>query len=141
VDTSIVAADVAGRMPALIDDLKQLVAIPSVAFPGFPAEPVERMGAAVVDLFRRSGASDARLLDIPGGYPAVYAEIPGPAGSRWRSGSGSTQAVERGWRARSGPPTVWEAAGLTNPPFGQERPGNGRRPVGGFRRISGHVDR
>ena len=80
-DTSIVAADVAARMPALIDDLKQLVAIPSVAFPGFPAEPVQRMGAAVVDLFRKSGVGDARLLDIPGGYPAVYAEIPGPAGA------------------------------------------------------------
>ena len=80
-DFSSVTADVAARMPALIDDLKQLVAIPSVAFPGFPAEPVERMGSAVVDLFQRSGVSDARLLEIPGGYPAVYAEIPGPAGS------------------------------------------------------------
>ena len=80
-DPSIVAQDVAARMPSLIDDLKQLVAIPSVAFPGFPAEPVRRMGTAVVDLFRRSGVGDARLLDIPGGYPAVYAEIPGPAGS------------------------------------------------------------
>ena len=67
-------------MPALVDELKALVAIPSVAFPGFPSEPVHRMGEAVVDLFRRSGAP-ARLLDIPGGYPAVWAEIPAPAGA------------------------------------------------------------
>ena len=80
-DTSTVASEVAARMPALIDDLKHLVAIPSVAFPGFPSEPVQRMGDAVVDLFRRSGVGSARLLDIPGGYPAVYAEIPGPAAS------------------------------------------------------------
>jgi len=31
----------------------------------------------VVDLLQRSGAP-ARLLDIPGGYPAVWAEIPAP---------------------------------------------------------------
>ena len=38
------------------------------------------MSEAVVDLLRRSGAP-ARLLDIPGGYPAVWAEIPAPAGA------------------------------------------------------------
>ena len=84
-DMSPVATDigtvVATRMPALIDDLKSLVGIPSVAFPGFPSDPVHRMGEAVLELLQRSGATDARLLDIPGGYPAVYAEIAGPAGS------------------------------------------------------------
>ena len=30
-------------MPGLIADLEQLVAIPSIAFPGYPAEPVEEM--------------------------------------------------------------------------------------------------
>ena len=70
---------VAGLLPGLIQELSALVAIPSVAFPGFPAEPVHRMSEAVVDLFKRSGAP-ARLLEIPGGYPAVWAEIPAPAG-------------------------------------------------------------
>ena len=73
------AADrVAGLLPGLIRELSALVAIPSVAFPGFPAEPVHQMSEAVVDLFKRSGAP-ARLLEIPGGYPAVWAEIPAPA--------------------------------------------------------------
>jgi acetylornithine deacetylase/succinyl-diaminopimelate desuccinylase-like protein len=67
-------------MPELIDDLATLVAIPSVAFPGFPAEPVHRMADAVVELFRRSGVP-ARLLDIPDGYPAVWAEVPAPPGA------------------------------------------------------------
>src|SRR6476646_11126122 len=79
--TSPLAKRVAGLMPDLIDELATLVAIPSVAFPGFPAEPVHRMSEAVVDLLRRSGAENARLLDIPGGYPAVWAEIPAPAGA------------------------------------------------------------
>ena len=68
-------------MPALLDDLSTLVAIPSVAFPGFPAEPVHRMGEAVVECLQRSGAANARLWPIPGGYPAVWAEIPGPEGA------------------------------------------------------------
>ena len=80
-DSSAVRAQVTKRMPALIDELRALVAIPSVAFPGFPPEPVGRMAAAVVDLLHRSGSRDAGLLDIPGGYPAVYGTIPGPPGA------------------------------------------------------------
>jgi acetylornithine deacetylase/succinyl-diaminopimelate desuccinylase-like protein len=80
--TSPLAQRVAGLMPGLIEELATLVAIPSVAFPGFPEEPVHRMSEAVVDLLRRSGAGNARLLEIPGGYPAVWAEIPAPAGAQ-----------------------------------------------------------
>jgi len=79
--TSSLGDRVAGLMPGLIEELATLVAVPSVAFPGFPAEPVHRMSEAVVALLRRSGAENARLLDIPGGYPAVWAEIPAPAGA------------------------------------------------------------
>jgi acetylornithine deacetylase/succinyl-diaminopimelate desuccinylase-like protein len=68
-------------MPDVLDRLDALVRIPSVAFPGFDPEPVHRMGEAVVELFRAAGADDARLLEVPGGYPCVYADLPGPAGS------------------------------------------------------------
>ena len=78
--TAAVAETVAALMPGLLDELSALVAIPSIAFPGFPAEPVHRMSEAVVDLLRRSGAP-ARLLEIPGGYPAVWAELPAPPGA------------------------------------------------------------
>ena len=76
-----VAGKVAGLLPGLISELSALVAIPSVAFPGFPSTPVHAMSEAVVDLLRRSGATNARLLEIPGGYPAVWAEIPAPVGA------------------------------------------------------------
>jgi len=79
--TETVPSRVAELMPALLDDLSNLIAIPSVAFPGFPEEPVHRMGAAVVELLQRSGATNARLLPIPDGYPAVWAEIPAPEGA------------------------------------------------------------
>ena len=76
-----VRSTVASLMPDLLAELEALVAIPSIAFPGFPPGPVHRMSEAVLDLFRRSGVEDVRLLQIPGGYPAVYADLPGPAGS------------------------------------------------------------
>jgi acetylornithine deacetylase/succinyl-diaminopimelate desuccinylase-like protein len=68
-------------MPRLIRDLEELVAIPSIAFPGYPAEPVERMGRVTLDLFQKAGFGGARLMDVPSGYPPIYAELPGPEGS------------------------------------------------------------
>lgn len=72
---------VAGLMPTLIGQLEQLVAVPSVAFPGYPEAPVHQMAATTLELFREVGFSDARLMDVPQGYPPIYAEIEGPPGS------------------------------------------------------------
>lgn len=78
-------SDLAGAvsrvMPGVLDDLKSLVRIPSVAFPGFASEPVLAAAEATADVLRRSGLEDVRLLDIPGGYPAVFGEIPAPPGA------------------------------------------------------------
>jgi acetylornithine deacetylase/succinyl-diaminopimelate desuccinylase-like protein len=70
-----------GVMPRIVDDLTRLVAIPSCAFPGFPPEPVLEMANATVQLLQRSGLANARLLDVPDGYPVVYGEIPAPPGA------------------------------------------------------------
>lgn len=71
----------AAMMPLLVGQLEQLVAVPSVAFPGYPEEPVHEMAATTLDLFREVGFSDARLMDVPTGYPPIYAEAAGPPGS------------------------------------------------------------
>jgi acetylornithine deacetylase/succinyl-diaminopimelate desuccinylase-like protein len=68
-------------MPEVIAELGGLTAIPSIAFPGFPEEPVLQAANATVDLLRRYGVASARLIDIPEGYPSVYGELPGPTGS------------------------------------------------------------
>jgi acetylornithine deacetylase/succinyl-diaminopimelate desuccinylase-like protein len=68
-------------LPDVIRDLKELIPIPSVAFPGYPPEPVHRMAAATADLLKRYGMSNVRLLEIPGGYPAVTGDIPAPPGA------------------------------------------------------------
>ncbi|WP_314506884.1 M20/M25/M40 family metallo-hydrolase [uncultured Microbacterium sp.] len=72
---------VAALMPDVLQRLDALVRIPSIAFPGFDPAPVHAMGVAVVDLFEAAGVVGARLLDVPDGYPCVYADIPGPQGS------------------------------------------------------------
>ena len=79
--SSTIRARVGAVMPGVVDDLTRLVAIPSCAFPGFPAEPVLEMARETVELLRRSGLPDARLLEVPGGYPVVYAERPAPPGA------------------------------------------------------------
>jgi cysteinylglycine-S-conjugate dipeptidase len=71
----------AAMMPEVVADLSALTAIPSVAFPGFPREPVLEAADATLALLRRAGVESARLMDIPGGYPSVYGEIPGPPGA------------------------------------------------------------
>lgn len=68
-------------MPEVLTDLGRLVGIPSVAFPGFPAEPVEEMASETLRLFRGAGVANAALMNVPSGYPPVYGEITGPEGS------------------------------------------------------------
>jgi acetylornithine deacetylase/succinyl-diaminopimelate desuccinylase-like protein len=80
-DVDQIVRKAADAMPELVADLERLVAIPSIAFPGYPAEPVERMGAVTLDLFQKAGFRDARLMEVPSGYPPIYAELPGPEGS------------------------------------------------------------
>ncbi|WP_062297976.1 M20/M25/M40 family metallo-hydrolase [Demequina maris] len=68
-------------MPGVIANLEELIAIPSVAFPGYPEEPMHRMAERTLELFREAGFADAHLAEVPHGYPPIYAELPGPEGS------------------------------------------------------------
>jgi acetylornithine deacetylase/succinyl-diaminopimelate desuccinylase-like protein len=80
-DATEIIATTKQLMPDVLARHAKLVGIPSIAFPGFPAEPVHEMAQAVIDMLQDAGASTARLQEIPGGYPAVVAEIEGPEGS------------------------------------------------------------
>jgi acetylornithine deacetylase/succinyl-diaminopimelate desuccinylase-like protein len=80
-DAQEIATRATDLMPDVVADLETLVRIPSVAFPGYPAEPVEQMASTTLQLFRDAGFTDARLMDVPSGYPPIYGEIKGPEGS------------------------------------------------------------
>lgn len=62
------------RMATHRIDLERLVAIPSVSAEGFDSDDVRRCAEAVRDLLEARGCNDARLLEVDGGPPAVYAE-------------------------------------------------------------------
>ncbi|GGS79918.1 dipeptidase [Planobispora rosea] len=72
---------VAAGMPRAVEDLKRLVSIPSVAFPGHPEEPVHAAAAATEELLRDAGLPHVRQIPVEGSFPAVYAEAPAPPGA------------------------------------------------------------
>ncbi|MDQ0144370.1 MULTISPECIES: dipeptidase [Pseudarthrobacter] len=65
--------------------LKELVAIPGIAWPSFERAPLERSADAVAELLRAAGIDDVQVLSVnkddgtPGG-PAVVARRPAAAG-------------------------------------------------------------
>jgi acetylornithine deacetylase/succinyl-diaminopimelate desuccinylase-like protein len=72
---------VASLMPEVREDLDRMVAIPSVAFPGYDAEPVHRMSRETLSMFQQVGFGNASLQEVPSGYPPIYGTIDGPPGS------------------------------------------------------------
>jgi cysteinylglycine-S-conjugate dipeptidase len=68
-------------MPQIKADLARLVAIPSVAFPGFPQGPVLEAHDAVVELLRGAGVRSIQKLELPEVAPVIIGDIPGPQGA------------------------------------------------------------
>ena len=72
---------VAQGMAVARADLERLVRVPSVAFAGFPVEPLTRAAETVIGVLRSAGLDEVRLLDVPGSPPAVFGERPAPPGA------------------------------------------------------------
>ncbi len=62
------------KFPTYLNELKNLVRIPSVSFDGFPAGEVRRSAQFVADLMKKYGLENIQLLEIPGAHPYVYGE-------------------------------------------------------------------
>lgn len=65
----------------VMKELAAIVAHPSVAFPGFPAEPMIAVAMETMRVLGEAGFENVELLDMPDGYPAVWAEMPAPEGA------------------------------------------------------------
>lgn len=72
---------VEGLMRQLCTDLERLIRLPSIAFAGYPPEPLRQTAIAVADLVLASGLPQVELLDVPNAPPVVYASRPAPPGA------------------------------------------------------------
>ena len=68
-------------MPATRADHERLIRIPSIAFPGYPRQPVQDAAEATAAILTAAGLPGVRLLDVPGGPPTVFGEHPAPDGA------------------------------------------------------------
>lgn len=80
-ETSDLERKVDDLLPGLVDDLMELTAIPSIAFPGFPPEKVIEAHRFVVELLRSVGVEQISTIDLPDTSPVVFAEVEGPPGA------------------------------------------------------------
>ncbi len=69
-------------MPDVVNNLKQLVSIPSIALQGYPLEQVLKAASLTETLLKAVGFQQVRRLEgFSGAYPALYGEIKGPPGT------------------------------------------------------------
>jgi len=57
-----------------LNELKDLVRIPSISFPGFDPAPVRKSAEAVYNLLRNVGMQDVRIVSGNSGHPAVFGQ-------------------------------------------------------------------
>src|SRR5699024_8882547 len=67
-------------LPNAVEDLQDLVRIPSIAFEGYDREPVRRSAEAVAELLRGAGMAEVSIESVEGGSPAVIGRTPAAAG-------------------------------------------------------------
>ncbi|MGH8959433.1 MAG: dipeptidase [Acidimicrobiia bacterium] len=72
---------VADDFPEMKETLADLVRIPSVSAPSYPAAEVRRSAEAVARLLKEAGADQVQLLELEDAHPAVYGEVAGPPGT------------------------------------------------------------
>jgi acetylornithine deacetylase/succinyl-diaminopimelate desuccinylase-like protein len=73
-------AAITRELPGVRADLERLVAIPSIAFPGFDHAHVQRSAEVTAELLRGCGL-DARIVRAGDGQPAVIGTRPAPPGA------------------------------------------------------------
>jgi len=76
-----IKAAVAADFTRTVSELEAMVRIPSISAADFNPDEVRRSANFVKSLLTEAGYDDARLLELDGAHPAVYAEKSGPEGA------------------------------------------------------------
>jgi acetylornithine deacetylase/succinyl-diaminopimelate desuccinylase-like protein len=58
-----------------LNDLKSLVAIPSISFPGFDHSHMKRSAQATAELLKKRGFTNVEILSLEQAHPYVFAEV------------------------------------------------------------------
>jgi acetylornithine deacetylase/succinyl-diaminopimelate desuccinylase-like protein len=75
-------AAIAHDQRRVVEELKTLVRIPSIAFPGYDDKHVRASAEATADILEGAGYGGVRLIELPDvDHPAVFGEVTGPAGA------------------------------------------------------------
>src|SRR5688572_27715911 len=80
-DDRVLRERIAADMARTVAELERLVRIPSMGYQGYDPANVRASAEATRDILNEAGVEDARLLELDGGHPAVFGEIPGPDGA------------------------------------------------------------
>jgi cysteinylglycine-S-conjugate dipeptidase len=72
---------IAADMPRTVAELERLVRIPSMGYPDYDPANVRASAEATREILAEAGVKNARLLELDGGHPAFFGEIPGPEGA------------------------------------------------------------
>jgi acetylornithine deacetylase/succinyl-diaminopimelate desuccinylase-like protein len=59
---------------AFLTELRDLIRIPSISFPGFDTAPLDHCADAVAALLRKHDLNDVRILGTGTGYPSVFGQ-------------------------------------------------------------------
>jgi acetylornithine deacetylase/succinyl-diaminopimelate desuccinylase-like protein len=80
-DEGVLRERIVADMPRTVAELERLVRIPSMGYPGYDPAVVRASAEATRDVLQEAGVGNARLLELDGGHPAVFGELPGPEGA------------------------------------------------------------
>jgi acetylornithine deacetylase/succinyl-diaminopimelate desuccinylase-like protein len=85
-------------------DLERLVAIPSIAFQGYPREPLDEAANLVEAMLHDAGAAEVQRVDVPGESPTLLADFPG---------DGPTVLLYAHYDVQPAPPVGWDTDPFT----------------------------
>lgn len=91
-------------LPAAIEDLENLVRIPSIAFPGYDRAPVHRSAEEVARLLREAGLPEVDIRSVEDGAPAVIGRLPA------RDGAPTVMLYAHHDVQPTGDPEAWSSA-------------------------------